>query len=156
MQPPKPDEQTRDTATGAASGRRRLRRLKWVLRGLLVAVLACLMIIWGLIVLMPGKSYRGPLPPLSDAQASLREELRADVERLAGDIGERNLAHPESYRQAAAFIEASFEGAGYTAERQACGVADRSCWNLAVEIVGSELPGEILAYRSLAKLKAAI
>ena len=40
---------------------------------------------------MPGRSYRGELPPADERLVSLAEELRQDVTRLAVDIGERNV-----------------------------------------------------------------
>ena len=40
---------------------------------------------------MPGRSHRGPLPPLTAAEGELRDRLRRHVERLAGEIGERNV-----------------------------------------------------------------
>ena len=40
---------------------------------------------------MPGKSYRGELPPADEVLLSLAGELRQDVTRLAVDIGERNV-----------------------------------------------------------------
>jgi hypothetical protein len=56
--------------------------------GMAVAVRAC-----GLVpsVTMPGESYRGPLTELSEEEAVVAEDLRRDVEMLAGRIGQRNL-----------------------------------------------------------------
>src|SRR5438093_12793423 len=45
---------------------------------------------WWSMIRMPLKSFAGPLPPLTAEQIRLRDELRAHVEKLAGDIGERN------------------------------------------------------------------
>ena len=36
---------------------------------------------WALMIRMPGKSYQGPLPPLTEAEKTLREELRRHVRR---------------------------------------------------------------------------
>ena len=44
---------------------------------------------------MPGKSFRGPLPPLTAEQTALRDELRGHVQMLAGEIGERNVYLPK-------------------------------------------------------------
>jgi hypothetical protein len=41
---------------------------------------------------MPGRASSGPLPPLTPGQEALSERLRRHVVRLAGDIGERNVA----------------------------------------------------------------
>ena len=94
---------------------------------------------------MPGTSYRGALPRADEALLSLAAELRQDVFRLAVDIGERNVPnHPHQLAQAADCIAAQFMAAGYEAKRQAYEVADTSCCNLEVEILGSTRPEEIV------------
>lgn len=100
--------------------------------------------LWYAFVRMPGTSYRGPLPPLSGAQAALAQELRRDVDWLAGEIGERNVYTPERYAAAAGYIEAMFEQAGYTVQRQTFEVLEVPCRNLEVEIRGATRPDEIL------------
>ncbi len=40
---------------------------------------------------IPGKSYHDPVPPLTDEQTALRDHLRKDVAKLAGEIGDRNV-----------------------------------------------------------------
>jgi Zn-dependent M28 family amino/carboxypeptidase len=69
----------------------------------------------GLIVFirMPSASYCGPLPSLSAGQSAVRDRLRAHVERLAGEIGERNLWHFTALQAAVAYIDNTFEAAGY-------------------------------------------
>ena len=67
---------------------------------------------------MPGKSFRGDLPPLDDAQAALAEALKRDVEVLAGEIGERNVYVHAGLEAAARHIESSLAGAGYEVKRQ--------------------------------------
>jgi len=37
---------------------------------------------------IPGKSYHGNVPPLTDEQIVLREQLRKDVTELAGRLAE--------------------------------------------------------------------
>lgn len=86
---------------------------------------------------MPGQSFAGPLPELTAEQAAMRDRLRADLQILAGDIGERNLMVPEKLQAAAAFIERSLADAGYAVERQTVTVHDRPSSNLVVEIPGS-------------------
>ena len=51
---------------------------------------------------------------------SLADELRHDIQRLAVDIGERNVENrPRQLALAADYIETQFEAAGYEANRQA-------------------------------------
>lgn len=91
---------------------------------------------------MPGRSYQGPLPPLTEAQSALRDELRRDVEALAVH---RNVHFEYGNLVATAGrVEDAFHRAGYTVRRvgyQACG---RACDNLEVEIAGGGHSEEIL------------
>ncbi len=99
---------------------------------------------------MPGKSYQGPMPPLTEEQRLLREILRKDVYKLAGEIGDRNVrTNYKNLCVAADFIEASFQQAGLKVSRQdyevsLSGLQGRTCYNLEVEITGSEKPNEIV------------
>ena len=63
---------------------------------------------------LPGRSHRGPLPPLTSEQIALRERLRHHVHVLAGDIGERNLERPGLLERVGTYIEEQFSSAGYT------------------------------------------
>jgi len=93
---------------------------------------------------MPGASYRGPLPPLSDAQRALADELRAHVEVLAGQIGERNVFNPQALERAAEYIEEQLAAVGYDMQRQAFQAAGTPCRNLIVEVPGTSRPDEII------------
>src|SRR3954467_15032061 len=98
---------SRRNVAGAAGAAQRhasppVRRL-WIGLGLGAAVLIGL-IAWGYRVMigMPGRSYRGPLPPLGKHGEELRDAIRRDVERLAGTIGGRALGRAERGLNAAA------------------------------------------------------
>jgi hypothetical protein len=93
---------------------------------------------------MPGRSYRGTLPDLTEAQAALADELRRDVEMLAGTIGPRSILHLAGLRQGEAFLEQSLRDAGYQVKRQEFKVGGVTCANLEVEIRGSQRPQEIV------------
>jgi Zn-dependent M28 family amino/carboxypeptidase len=74
--------------------------------------------VWVVMLRMPGSSWRGPLPPLTAAEAALRDELRRDIGVLAGEIGERNLVRPDALARAVAYIEGALTAAGYRVRRQ--------------------------------------
>lgn len=93
---------------------------------------------------MPGTSFRGPLPPLSPSQIVLRDTLNRDVERLAGEIGERNMNRFHSLELAADFLEASLAAAGYAVHRHTYDALGQSVSNLEVEIQGSSRADEIV------------
>jgi Zn-dependent M28 family amino/carboxypeptidase len=67
---------------------------------------------------MPGSSWTGPLPPLTDREQVIRDHLKHHVTALAGRIGERNVWRPEAMAAAATYIEERFEDAGYTVNVQ--------------------------------------
>ena len=100
---------------------------------------------WWTMFRMPGTSYRGELPALDESLKLLREELRQEVQRLAVDIGERNVRNrPKQLAQAADSIEAQFKAAGYEVKRQEYEVSGIRCWNLEAEISGKSRPEEIV------------
>ncbi len=82
---------------------------------------------------MPGKniSRSGPLSP---EEITLRDELRADVQTLGGEIGERNMARYLQLNAAADFIENSFFCAGLHPRRDTYDLQGRACHNIETEI----------------------
>ena len=98
----------------------------------------------GVFIDMPGESFRGPLPELTAKQQQVRDRLRADLEHLAGKIGERNLAHSEAYARATQFLEDRMADAGHKVRRQVFQVKGRPCVNLEVEIQGGTRAKEII------------
>ena len=107
--------------------------------GILLVVFAA----WVTMIRMPGRSYAGPLAPLTQSEEALRDALRRDVQTLAGNIGERNVRRYAQLVEAAAFLKTSLEEAGYEVLSQPIEVDGRVCENLEVEIRGAERPDEI-------------
>src|SRR5213595_2010523 len=95
-----------------------------------------LALLWSFGVRMPGKNI-SKAAPLSPGEFVLREELRADVQKLAGDIGERNMWHYPQLNAAADFIEESFSRAGLHPRRDSYEIRGQSCHNIEVEIAGA-------------------
>ena len=82
------------------------------------ALVVVAFVIWSWRALaMPGHCHRGPLPPLTEGQRGLVDELRASVTHLATDIGERRVGRPVRLTDAATFIEAELVRAGYSPRR---------------------------------------
>jgi hypothetical protein len=90
-------------------------------------------LLWWFGVRMPGKNI-SKAAPLSADEAALREELRADVQKLAGEIGERNMWHYAQLNAAADFIEDSFSRAGLHPRRDTYEIRGQPCHNIEVEI----------------------
>jgi Zn-dependent M28 family amino/carboxypeptidase len=85
---------------------------------------------------MPGRNISNAAA-LNDAEIALRAELRADVQKLAGEIGERNMSRYPQLLAAADFVEASMAGAGLVPRRVSYELRGRECHNIEVEIRGT-------------------
>jgi Zn-dependent M28 family amino/carboxypeptidase len=90
-----------------------------------------------LMIRMPGKSFRGDPPPLSADELVLRDELRAHVQNLAGEIGERNVQRYAALVASADYIERTLTEAGLRVRRDGYDVAGRLCENIEAEIPGA-------------------
>jgi hypothetical protein len=108
--------ETDDRAAPRRSKPRRLGRMIGLAVGMLLT--AALGGSWALMVRMPGRSYHGPLKPLTASEVQLRDDLRRHVEELAVNIGERNSAYPEGLARAGAYIETELQKAGFTVKQR--------------------------------------
>lgn len=93
---------------------------------------------------MPGQSHQGPLPPLTDEQRRLEQELRSHVQMLAGQIGERNVFCHDRLVMAADYTRTSLSGSGYEVKGQSYEVGGFGCENVETEIRGSLRPDDII------------
>jgi Zn-dependent M28 family amino/carboxypeptidase len=66
--------------------------------------------------------------------AELQRDLRADVMKLASEIGERNTQHPEKYEQAAQWLEAQLRETGLAVHSESYATPGR---NIVAELRGS-------------------
>ncbi len=101
-----------------------------------VAVVAIFALLWWFGVRMPGRNISNAAP-LSSIEIELRGELIADVQTLAGQIGERNMARYPQLNAAADFIENSFSSAGLQPRRDSYDLQGRACHNIEAEIRGA-------------------
>ena len=112
-----------------------LQRLLFSALRITIAVAAILALLWWFGMRMPGKNISKPAR-LSPDEVVLREELRANVQTLAGEIGERNMWHYAQLNAAAEFIEHSFSRAGLRTRRDSYDMRGQSCRNIEAEIPG--------------------
>ena len=113
-----------------------LQRLLFSALRITIAVAAVLALLWWFGMRMPGKNISKPAP-LSPDEVVLREELRANVQTLAGEIGERNMWHYAQLNAAAEFIEDSFSRAGLRTRRDSYDMQGQACHNIEAEIPGA-------------------
>ncbi|MFL6594532.1 MAG: M28 family peptidase [Chthoniobacterales bacterium] len=92
---------------------------------------------WWLMIRMPGKSFRGNPPPLSADEVALRDELMRHVQKLVGEIGERNVRHYPELIASADYIEHSLGEAGLRTRRDGYDLADKHCENIEAEVPGT-------------------
>ena len=108
----------------------------------------------------PGRSYRGPLPPLTTEEAAVVPRLQRHVQRLAGEIGERHVERHAALQEAASYIESELEAAAgaakprggegpaeagrYAVGSQTFTVRRRPVRNVEAEIKGASRPNEIV------------
>src|SRR5262249_4176680 len=65
---------------------------------------------------VPGKPYRGPLPPLTPEEAALAASLERHIAIIAAR--EHNVAHYDALEKVARYIEAALTSLGYAVGRQ--------------------------------------
>ncbi|MEQ9552746.1 MAG: M28 family peptidase [Coleofasciculus sp. G3-WIS-01] len=99
---------------------------------------------WFLMIRMPGESYQGELPPLTQNEIALQNALEQDVEKLAGEIGRRNYLYYDGLIAATDFFEKELSQAGYTVKGQGYEIDNQTYYNVEVEIIGTEKPDEII------------
>jgi len=124
--------------------------MKWISKAAISRIALLLIVIglfgiwgWRSIVFVPGESYRGNLPPLTESEMILRGELKRDVEQIAVN-GEHNYAAYNNLLAVADFIETRLTEAGYEVRSQSYDVNGQSFRNLEVEKRGTEVPDEIV------------
>jgi hypothetical protein len=98
---------------------------------------------WLLMIRMPGRSFRGTAQPLTAEEKAVRAELIEHVQKLSGDIGERNLRRYPQLNSAAEYIETKLTGFGWQVRRDEYEVSGQTCWNLEAELRG-ESPDIVL------------
>jgi Zn-dependent M28 family amino/carboxypeptidase len=111
---------------------------------ILLSVLVALFLVWFFMIRMPGRAFAGPLPPLTSDQHALRERLRRQVQRLAGDIGERSQAKRAGAVRAAAYLQGELNLMGYTVATQEYDAHGERWRNLEATLRGSVRADEII------------
>jgi hypothetical protein len=94
---------------------------------------------WVSMIHMPGKTYQGAPPPLSPDELTLRDELKHDVRKLGGEIGERNFVRYTELEAAAAFIEQQLASTTFRTRRVSYNIDDKPFHNLEAELTGNSV-----------------
>ena len=97
---------------------------------------AIFFVLWWITMRMPGKNI-STAAQLTETDTALRAELMADVQTLAGEIGDRNMLRYAKLNAAADFIEGSLVRAGLMPRRDTYELQGQACHNIEVEIPGA-------------------
>lgn len=117
------------------------RSAQWWIVGALAAALA---LVTSCMVHMPGRSFEGALPAVSDDERALAAALRAHVEHLAGAIGERNASRPGGLALARDYVAGQLGAAGLAVRAQRFDAHGVAVENLITEVRGTAQPDEIV------------
>ena len=104
---------------------------KIALAALVVAGLGLAGALWFMLH-VPGRPYRGPLPPLTAEESDLAGRLRRHVEAIASSP--HNIRHYSELERAAAYIEDTLKNLGYEMSAQSYAVDGRMVRNIAASL----------------------
>ncbi len=137
--------------SGLESAPKKKRRFRFVtraaLRRLAVFGVVCaigLVYSYFAMLRMPGRSYTGALPALTQVQRDLSEQLRRDVEHLASEGGQRSTFYPRRFAETALWLKQEFERAGYEVNEHSFVKRGAACPNLEVTVPGTTRASEII------------
>jgi hypothetical protein len=122
--------------------------MRHFLKRLLILIVVCGVLYYGISAYrsfhMPGHSYSGSEEPLDNFQSRVRDHLREHVDILAGQIGERNLAHYEKLEAAAAYIRKKLEEQDYKVSEDDYTIQGKTCRNLYVTLDATQGKGFVV------------
>jgi len=111
----------------------------------LVSILPLLFLItWFFTVRMPGRAFRGPLPPLTVNQERMRANLEQHVRFLSHSIGVRSAENFPNVYRAATYIEHRLRDLGYQVISQEFSAYNRGFRNLEATLPGTTRPQEVV------------
>ncbi len=93
---------------------------------------------------MPGSSFSGPLPELSEEGIKIKNYLKQHIDIIAGKIGERNIRKYDALRASAEYIKTTFCNLNYEVMTQNYMVSRKNVENIEVELESKSNSGEII------------
>ncbi len=96
---------------------------------------------WSSMFQMPGPSYRGSLPPLTEKAIALKSALKQDLQKLSKP---RNNVQYENLNAAREFLSTTLTQSGYSIKQQEYKIDGKSYYNIEAEKLGTQKPKEIV------------
>lgn len=93
---------------------------------------------------MPGRSYSGSMPSLTDDEQLVKANLERHVRKLADEIGERNAGSYANLQRAELLIEDELRAQGFTVRKIPFIFDNTLMYNVEGELKGQERPDEIV------------
>lgn len=95
-------------------------------------------------IAMPGSTFAGPLPPLTESQKALATDLRTTVTHLAATIGKRSIYHPKELAESALYLKEQLTAAGYAVIEHSFPTKGSLTPNLEATLKGTSHQNEIV------------
>lgn len=93
---------------------------------------------------MPGKSFAGAQPPLSANELEIQHNLERHINKLATEIGVRNMSKPAKLAETAEYIATNLSNLGYKVARQEYSADGALVCNIEAELSGTTKADEII------------
>lgn len=117
-----------------------LKRLCWL------AALMALLLAWSWweMIRMPGRTFSGELPALTEAQRDIAADANRHVTALASAIGYRSTFHPKKLAQTALYLKSELEALGFEVKDHSFPSRGSPAPNLEATLTGTSKPSEII------------
>ena len=101
---------------------------------------------WGMSYMMkiPGASYDQTFLKLTSIETQVRDRLKTHVNKLAGDIGERNIWTPKRLEMAAKLIENHLKALNYQVASHEYSIGNQVFRNVEGTLIGKHQPEKIV------------
>jgi hypothetical protein len=115
-----------------------------------LGLLALGVLVWvpASMLVMPGRSFHGPLPPPTDAERAVAQRLEAHVEVLAAQIGDRRIGAGDSLQRASDYLVSVLQpvgaGAGARIWKEDVAVQGGRAENIIVDLAGASAAPVVL------------
>jgi Zn-dependent M28 family amino/carboxypeptidase len=116
--------------------------MTWII--LLVVLVAAVWVALRMTTRFPGRSLRGPLPAATPTERGTARALRRHVDKLAGEIGERNIWTPGALQAATEYVKTELAESGYAVTETAFDCEGVAVSNIEVALPGDGRPEEIV------------